>query len=262
MQWTQCLDRRRLLAGVAATSLWAAASQALAAPAGPLRAVLLDGNPVQARRDAAGQAHGPAVDVAEALARRRGAKLELIFAANVPGVLDAVRQGQADIAFIGYDPTRAEGMIFTPPYLMSLNRYAVRAGSPITAQDQVDRTGVKVAGVRGDAGGLWLQRNLHNATVVLTASFDESFAQLRSGAVDVMAANGQRLADARKGPGDFDILPGSFFGVPQAVAVRGDDKALADQASALVKAMLASGEIARSIEHWSLTGAAPAPPPA
>jgi hypothetical protein len=43
--------------------------------------------------------------------------------------------------------------------------------------------------------------------------------------------------------------------VPQVVAVRKDNLALAAQAASLVKDMIASGAIADSIKRWNLTGA-------
>ena len=224
-----------------------------------LRAVWLGGNPVQARLDATGQAHGPAVDLAETLAMRLGRRLELSAAPNPNAVLDRVRQGQADIGFAAFDPSRAEGLVFSPPYEMSLNRFAVRAGSTIVRQDQVDHAGVRVGAVPTDAGGLYLQRTLKAAALTPQASVDAGVAALLAGAIDVMAANGQRLADILGTGSDFGILPGSFFGVPQVIAVRLQDTALAAQAAALVKAQLASGAVAQSIRRWGLTGAEAAP---
>jgi polar amino acid transport system substrate-binding protein len=172
--------------------------------------------------------------------------------------LEAVRSGAADIGLAAYDPSRAEGLTFSPPYLLSLNRYAVRNGSAIKSPDQVDRAGVKVAAVPTDTGGLYLKRTLKTAAQVPVATAEDGVALLKSGAVDVLATNGQRLADLQ-GAGGYTILPGSFFDVPQVIAVRADNTGLAATVAAEVKAMLASGAVARSVARWNLTGAAPAP---
>ena len=53
-----------------------------------------------------------------------------------------------------------------------------------------------------------------------------------------------RLADALVAAGDFTILPGSFYGVPQTIAVRPSDPALLAQASALVGEIHLAGHAA------------------
>ena len=247
-------DRRLILSGSAGLALLGAARSAGAADKS-LRAVYLAGNPVQARLDALGKPQGPAVDVAQALADKLGLTLDLKPAATPAAVLDRVRSGDADIGLAAFDPSRAEGLLFSPPYLQSLNQYAVPKGSVITGPDQVDRAGVKVAAIPTDTGGLYLKRTLRNATQLPVASAEEGVAQLRAGAFDVLATNGQRLADLRTSTDDYTILPGAFFAVPQVIAVRLDNPALAAQVADEVRLLLRSGFVAGSIGRWKLTGA-------
>jgi polar amino acid transport system substrate-binding protein len=257
------IERRQLILSSAAFALAASTGRSIAAPdPGVLRAVWLQGNPVQARGSAPGPFNGPAVDVAEAIARRAGRKLEMIPVAGVEPLLARVRDGTADIGFIAFDPARSAGLSFTPPYLMSLNRFVVLASSPITTADQVDQPRVRVGAILSDAGGLFLQRTLRNGVLTPVASVEAAIPQLEAGAVDVLAANGQRLADLAKTRPDLRILPGSFFGVPQTVAVRQGQEGLLRTASAAVTDMLGSGAMAASIKRWELTGAEPAPIPA
>ncbi len=255
------MDRRRLLLTSTASVLAAGAAQA-AEKGEVLRAVWLQGNPVQARVGKDGKPQGPAFDVASAIARRMGRRLEFTAVAGPDAVLERVRSGAADIAFIAFDPSRGAGVSFTPPYVMSNNQFAASVASPITAMEQVDRAGVRIGAIPADAGGLYLQRTIKTATLTPMASADAAVAQLKAGAVDVIGANGQRLADMLPQSGGYRILPGGFFGVPQVVAVRQDRQDLLKTANAVVARMLGSGAMAASIRRAGLTGASLPPPPA
>ena len=249
------IDRRQVLSASIAMSAAGLALPARAADGAVLRVAWLAGNPVQARVGADAKPFGPAVDLAEALGRQLGRGCAFTAVAPANAVLDRLRKGEADIAFVAYDPSRAEGVAFSSPYLMSLNRFAVAKASPITAQDQVDRPGVRVGASTNDSGGLYLQRTLKSAVFMpLPGAMDGALGQLGS-TLEVVAGNGQRLADLQQAGGDFRILPGSFFGVPQTIAVRKDDAAMAARAKALVETMLQSGAVAASIKRWNLTGA-------
>lgn len=226
----------------------------------PLRAVFLNGNPVQAFPDpATGALKGPAVDIAAEIARRLGRPLDFKGAPGVEGVLGAVREGRADLGFIAFDPTRGQGVTFSPPYLLSLNSYAVLASSPVTTQEQVDRVGVRVGVNLGDAGGLYLQRNLKAASVHPITTPEQGRDFVLASTVDVMAANRQRLSDLVGRDARFRILPGHYFAVPQTIAVRQDDAALAKSASNTVRELLQSGFVAASIARAGLVGAQAAP---
>ena len=253
------LDRRQLIAAAAAAAV---APTAKAAEAPPLRGVWLSGNPVQARLGKDGQAFGPAYEVAKALAKKLRRPLEFTAVPGTETVLERVRSGAADIAFIAYDPARSAGLLFTAPYVMSANQFAVPIASKITSAAEVDRAGVKLGAIPADAGGLFLQRTLKAATLLPMASADAAVAELQAGKVDVIGANGQRLADMLPTQGGFRILPGSFFAVPQAVAVRGGQDELRKTADAVIAQMIASGGMRAVIKGAGLTGAELPPPKA
>jgi polar amino acid transport system substrate-binding protein len=248
----------RLLAALAALTL---AGPVAAQPA-PLRAAFLAGNPVQARIDPVTKAvAGPAADLGAEIASKLGRKVEMIEARGADGVLSMVREGRADIGFVAFDPTRGEGVTFSPAYLMSLNAFVVRASSPIVSQADVDKPGVRLGAILGDAGGLFLQRTVKAATLQPVASADAGGPLLLDSTIDVLAANRQRLGDLYGQDSRMRILPGHFFEVPQAVVVRRDDAAMAALVSATVEAQLKSGAITASISRAGLTGAGPAPIP-
>src|SRR5437899_159575 len=91
---------------------WPALASDLAkelAPTGTLRAVYIAANPVQASVDpATKEVRGPAADIARELGRRAGLPVMVTGVRGVDGVIDAVKNGAADIGFVAFDPVRAE----------------------------------------------------------------------------------------------------------------------------------------------------------
>lgn len=234
------------------------------APSGTLRAVFLAGNPVQARIDpATGTIAGPAADIARALAEKAGVKLDLKGLPGTRAVIDAVKADQADIGFLAHDPERAAEVDFTQAYSLAHNTYLVLAAAPIRTLAEIDRGGVKIGVGQGDAGGLYLQRALTQATLVPNpgGSLDSALAQLQSGAIDAYAANRERLTRfAATRPG-VRLLDGNFLAVRQAIIVpRGNAARLALLDRFLDEAR-ASGFLAQAIARAELAGVDVAPKP-
>ena len=257
------IERRQVLLTSAAFALAGVARGQARMTGEPLKVVWLQGNPVQARVGADGKAQGPAIDMAQAIAQKLGRPLEVTAVAGTDAVLQRVRSGAADLAFIAYDPTRAEGLAFTPPYLLSLNTYAVAPGSKLRAVGQVDAQGVRIGAIATDSGGLYLKRTLKNATLVPVTSVEAGVDQLKAGALDAVAANSQRLIDIAAKDRAVRVLPGHFFEVPQTIAMGELRADLINEASSAVAQARNSGALKASIKRWKLAGAAaPETPPA
>jgi polar amino acid transport system substrate-binding protein len=104
------------------------------APGGTLRAAYLGTNPAQAMRDpATGEVRGPAYDLARELARRSNAPLEFKPIASPPAVIEAVKNGEADIGFVAYEATRVGTVEFSQTYMLVRQSFLVLDGSPIEA---------------------------------------------------------------------------------------------------------------------------------
>src|SRR5207237_1346581 len=58
---------------------------------------------------------------------------------------DAAKADEWDIAFLAADPSRAQDISFTAPYLEIEATYLVLPASPLTTLDDVDRPGVRIA---------------------------------------------------------------------------------------------------------------------
>jgi polar amino acid transport system substrate-binding protein len=142
----------------------------LLAPTGTLRAVINTGNAVLAGRRPDGGPFGVSVDLAAELARRLGVPLHLEVVDGAAKSVEAVAAGRVDVGFFAIDPSRATAVSFTSPYLLIEGCYLVADGSPIGANDEVDRPGRTVAVAGGSAYDLFLSRELKSATIVRAAT--------------------------------------------------------------------------------------------
>jgi polar amino acid transport system substrate-binding protein len=246
------------------TAFHAPELRAAFAPKGVLRASINLGNPILAHRDAtAGDAPGGvSVDLARALARLLGLKIEFKVFEKAAASVDAVRQEEADIGFFAIDPARSEGLSFSAPYVLIEGSYLVPAGSPIDANEAVDREGVRVAVGQGSAYDLFLTRELKAATIVRVAGAAGVMQALRAGEVDVAAGIKQVLEAEAQAPGAaLHLLPGRFMVIQQAMGLPASRGAMAARAlQDFVEAMKATGFVAQALARHQVQGASVAPP--
>jgi polar amino acid transport system substrate-binding protein len=240
-----------------------AAVQALA-PTGRLRASINTGNPILAAPDrATGLARGVSVDLAHRLAELLGVALELMVFDTAAKSVNAVTEEQADIGFFAIDPARAEGIRFTPAYVLIEGCYAVRTASPIQSEDEVDRPGIRVVVGKGSAYDLYLSRQLERAEVLHAPSSQTVVDVFMSQQAEVAAGVRQQLElDVRRGA-DLRLLPGRFMVIQQAMGCpRSRGEAAGAALGAFVEEMKRSGFVAAALLRHEITGAAVAPPAA
>lgn len=230
------------------------------APQGRLRASINLGNPILANRDAAGRPTGVSIDLATEFARRLGVPVELVVFDTAGKSVDAVAAEQADIGFFAIDPKRGEHIAFTAPYVLIEGAYLVREGSPLRANDEVDRAGHTVVVGQGSAYDLHLTREIQSATLVRAPSSPAVVDHFLKDGADVAAGVRQQLqADARR-LGGLRLLPGRFMVIRQAMGCphsRGADAAAF--LAAYVEAMKAAGFVAEALARHGIQGASVAP---
>src|SRR5256885_9196018 len=109
-----------LLALLAAFPAWANDPAKDLAPTGTLRATYIAINPVQAFIDpATKEVRGPAAALARELAERAGVPVTITGARGVEGVIESVKNGEADIGFVAFDPVRASQVDFSQNYALA-----------------------------------------------------------------------------------------------------------------------------------------------
>ena len=231
------------------------------APGGTLRAAYLGTNPAQAMRDpATGEIRGPAYDLARELARRNDVPLEFKPIAGPPAVIEAVKNGQADIGFVAYEATRLGTVQFSQTYMLVRQSFLVLDGSPIKAIADIDRAGQKIAGTVNDSITLCMKRILKQATIVeLENNPAELSKALTARTIDALGANRQRLTTLSTTTPGTRLLPDDLFNVPQNIVVPKDRPAALAAVNALIDEVRASGFLQRAIERGGAIGVAVAP---
>lgn len=232
------------------------------APTGTLRATYISSNPVQAFVDAkTGEVRGPGAELARELAKRLGVPVTIKGAQGVPGVINSVKTGEADIGFVAYDPVRAVDVDFSQNYSLAQNSYIVPAGSPIRSVADIDKPGTRIGVAERDAGDLFLTRNLKNAEIRRNpgGAIDVGLKWMADGEIAAYAANRQRLSEVVARTPGIRLLPDNFYGVEQAVIVRKGNTALLAVVDTFLDEARASGLIAAAIARSGLAGVDVAP---
>jgi polar amino acid transport system substrate-binding protein len=260
--------RRRtlLLAGGAEAALAGCATAVPAdvvrelAPTGPLRAAINYGNPILARPGAGGEPSGVSVDLAREAARRLGVPVQLVTFNAAGRVVDAMRSRSVDMGFVAIDPLRAGDMELTAPYVIIEGAYLVREASPIRRNEEVDRTGHRVAVGLNSAYDLFLSRELKQATLVRASTSPAVVDLFLAQNLEVAAGVRQQLEmDARR-VGGVRLLPGRFMAIEQALGVPKGRTAAQAWLSRFIEELKASGFIAEALRRHGIEGAAVAPP--
>ena len=235
--------------------------RAMLAPTGRLRASINVGNPILATIDAAtGAVSGVSIDLAARLADRLGVPLERMVVDTAGKSVDVVSDDRADVGFFAIDPVRGEAIAFTRPYVLIEGSYLVRSESPITANDQVDRTGRRVVVGKGSAYDLYLTRALRQADLVRAPTSPEVTDFFLREHADVAAGVRQQLeADAKRRPG-LRLLDGRFMVIEQAMGVpKTRGPAAAAYLAAFIEEAKADGFVAAALARHRIEGALVAP---
>lgn len=228
-------------------------------PKGKLRASVNLGNPVLAYRDTKGEPAGVSVDLSREMATRLGVPLELVVYESAGKVVEGLKRGEVDIAFVAIDPARATDIEFSPPYVVIEGAYLVKESSPIRKNADVDTKGVRVAVGLGSAYDLYLTRNLHDAQIVRAKSSPAVVDFFLAEKLDVAAGVKQQLeADAKRVPG-LRILDGRFMVINQAIGVPFGHEAAKRYVFTFVEEMKWSGFVLQSLARHRIEGAAVAP---
>ena len=237
-----------------ATALDAARAQL--APTGKLRVGFQ--NMITYAKSASGELSGVGVEISRELARRLGVPFVAVEYAAAPKLLEAAQSGDWDIAFLAIDPDRTE-VVFTGPYMLVPNTYMVPLSSAIRSNADIDRPGVRIAIVKGQANDLYLTRTLKEATLVRADTRDAAFALYTSGQADAFSGTRDAEVDYAAKFTANRVLTESFLDVTHAVALpKGHAAALAFVTS-FVNDVKASGLVADAIKRAGLASERVAP---
>jgi polar amino acid transport system substrate-binding protein len=192
------------------------------APTGRLRvaiAISTAGGAFWSNKSGAEGYSGVPVDLGREMAAQFGIPVEYVAYQNSGQITDAAANRAWDVTFLPRDAVRMTRMGFGPIYQVTDATYIVRAGSPVTNFQTLDRPGVRVAAEYNTTTMRGAIAHLKNAKVIEYQTFDEVFALLKNGEIDAFALSRDQLNDmARKIPGTR-VLDETFKQTVTAVAV-------------------------------------------
>jgi polar amino acid transport system substrate-binding protein len=230
--------------------------QALA-PTGKLRVALYVGAPASiVRGTTTDDSKGVGFDLGKELARRIGVPFEPVVYPSPGAIVGGLKAGEWDLTFFGPSPERESVLNFTAPFLVIEHGYLVPAGSPILTIDAVDRPGTRIGAPQGGSVNASLARTIKNAAVIATPSVPAAEEMLKSGTLDVFAANKANLFQlADKMPGSRVL--GGRIGVDEvAIALpKGRETGMA-YLQRYVATAKSEGLIEASVKRAGLRGAA------
>jgi polar amino acid transport system substrate-binding protein len=249
-----------LLASCAITSQVPPAARSELAPTGKLRAAINFGNPILAARDpSTGEPRGVSVDLSRQLARRLGVAVQFVTYDAAGKVVEGLKSGAWDVAYVAIDPARAVDISYTAPYVVIEGAYLVPQDSPIRSNADVDREGVRVGVGAGSAYDLFLSRNLKRAKIIRAPTSPAVTDMFVAQKLEVAAGVKQQLeADAQRIPG-LRLLEGRFMVINQAMGTPRGRDAGATYLREFVEEMKASGFVAQALERHRVEGASVAP---
>jgi polar amino acid transport system substrate-binding protein len=230
------------------------------APSGTLRVAINYGNGVLAQRDpAGGPPRGVSGELARTLADRLGVPIQYVAYAAAGKVTDALKDGVWDVCFLAIDPVRGQGIAFTAAYVEIEGAYLVPQASPLTAVDEVDRSGVRIAVGKGSAYDLYLTRALKQATLVRAPSSPAALDQFLADRLEVAAGVKQPIVAFAAAHPETRVIPGRFMVIEQAMGTPKARVASVRYLKRFVEEMKASGMVARALQASNQRDATVAP---
>ena len=212
-------------------------------------------------RDELGGPVGVAPDLASGIAERLGVPVRYVPYPNPGALADAADLDEWDVALLGAEPARAEKIEFSAAYVEIQSTYMVPPGSPIQTIADVDQTGVRIASTARTAYGLWLDRNIANATIIHAGTIDDAFAIFVRDKLEALSGLRPRLIkDVARMPG-ARILDGQFTAVQQAVGTLRRNVLGAYFLRDFAADSIVSGLVERLILKHGVQGLSVAPPP-
>ena len=112
---------------------------------------------------------------------------------------------------------RGAGIAFTEPYVLIEGSYLVRQDSPLRANEEVDRAGLRVAVGKGSAYDLYLTRELKAAEIVRAPTSPAVVDTFLEQSWTWPPACASSSTDAARHAG-LRLLPGRFMVIRQAMA--------------------------------------------
>src|SRR5262249_51360845 len=227
---------------------------------GKLRVALGLGSPALAMKDPnTGEVRGPALDLARALAKKIGVKLEPVEYPRPGAILEGVKNDEWDVTFLVANPARLADADFSTPYMQSDLTYLVPTGSSKYSVADMDQPGIRIAVPRGDASDLRLTQMLKHAELVRLDSIAAAIEMVHGGKVDAYAAPRVVLLTlSNKAPGSR-VLDDGLANIAWVAMVPKGTGSRITYVSDFIEEAKATGLVKQTIDDANLRGLQVAP---
>jgi polar amino acid transport system substrate-binding protein len=240
-----------------ATCLAQQAAAAEIAPNGRLRVGFQTASPILAKRALDGSVSGVVVDLGRFIAEKLGVTFEPVIYANQEAYAQSFGKGEWDIV-IGVRSSLADP---TPDFMVADAMYIAAPGREFANATGIDSAGVRVGVARGGGSDRLLSQALKSAQVVrVPGGVANAVEALRTGAVDVWAANPVTLQEIEDALPGAKVVPGAWTTGRYAASLpQGKSGAAQDMLIEIVNEAKRSGVVQRSIERAGFKGVRVAP---
>lgn len=216
------------------------------APSGILQVAIAVGPAASAvwcvRDDKSGQARGVTVTLAKQLAKRMGLALEFVEFSSSGDIVANADTGTWTLSFVPVDDQRRAALGVGPNYYLGVSTFLARQDKLKTVAD-VDRHGVRIAGVAGTATLRSAERTLKNTSIEAIGSLDEATAKFKRGELDAIALGKESILSMLPGLDGCHAVDGHFHEAGTAIVVpKANIHALA-AATRMMDAMKSDGTV-------------------
>lgn len=198
-------------------------------------------------------------DLGAAFAGQLGVAVAFTVFPNSGECTEATHEGRVDVAFMPVDAHRTTRVAFGPGYYLLESTYGVTAASGLRTLADVDRPGVRVAGIADTTTIRAATRSLQHTVPVAIRGVDEAVARLRAGTIDALAVSRDSLNQIVATIPGAHVLPGGFQHTTISIAVPpGRAEALA-MAAAFLEGVKRDGIVRQAFDAVGLQGEEVAP---
>ena len=202
--------------------------------------------------DDTGQPIGYDVDLAQALAHRWGAQVQIV-ALGFDGLTDALLAGKVDsiLSALPYDPRLTADLSYSDSYFEAGVRLAVVEGSPIWGVD--DLAGQRLAvewGSIGDSQARRLQRADPSIQRLTFPSAPEAVAALLAGDADGVLVDGVTLRQMQGEGNAISAVGDALEGNPYVIALPVGSHILREEINSALAEFVTTGFLAELEDRW------------
>lgn len=210
------------------------------------------------RDSVSGEPRGVTVTLAREIARRCSLALQLVEFASSGDIVANADNGSWTLSFVPIDDERRRLVAVGPNYYLGVSTYLTRADEFRSVED-VDASGVRIAGIAGTATFRSAQKSLHRTSIEPIASLDVAVSRFRNRDIDALALGKESILSLLADFRDCHAVEGHFHEAGTAAVVPKPHAHALSATTRMIEAMKADGTIRRVFDENQMPHAAVAP---